>query len=113
MSTIRVAAVIESDGELHLKGLPCRKGDRVEAVVQISGSTEQPERNRQQALDHLIELSRSSERFSKLLRRFSCNLTVSLSKVAMASEAPRRSRISLTVFSSSLSFLGTASASFA
>lgn len=35
MSTIRISAVIESDGELHVSNLPCRKGDRVEGVLVV------------------------------------------------------------------------------
>ena len=33
MNAIRVETTIEQDGELHLKNIPCRKGDRVEAIV--------------------------------------------------------------------------------
>lgn len=39
MVAIRVTATVESDGELHLTSLPCRRGDQVEAVVHILGSS--------------------------------------------------------------------------
>jgi hypothetical protein len=37
----RVETPVEADGELHLTGLPCRRGDKVEAIVLI---LEQPSR---------------------------------------------------------------------
>jgi hypothetical protein len=33
MDTVKIEATIQTDGELHLKELPFRKGDRVEAFV--------------------------------------------------------------------------------
>lgn len=33
MNSIRIKTVIETDGELHVSNLPCRKGDEVEAIV--------------------------------------------------------------------------------
>ena len=33
MNAVRVETIIQADGELHLTRLPCRKGDRVEAIV--------------------------------------------------------------------------------
>jgi hypothetical protein len=44
MAPIRVEAVIESDGVLHIANLPCRKGDRVEATIMLreqGGATSQ------------------------------------------------------------------------
>ena len=35
MSSLKVQAIVEADGELHLKGLPYRKGELVEAVQQV------------------------------------------------------------------------------
>ncbi len=37
MNAIRVETTVESDGELHLTELPCRRGDKVEAIVLILG----------------------------------------------------------------------------
>lgn len=49
MRSIRVQAVAQEDGEVRLKDLPCRKGDRVEAVVWLpeSGSEDVRQRARQ------------------------------------------------------------------
>lgn len=33
MNPIHVETTIESDGILHIANLPCRKGDRVEAII--------------------------------------------------------------------------------
>jgi hypothetical protein len=33
MSSIRVRTTVEEDGELHLRGLPLRKGDEAEIIV--------------------------------------------------------------------------------
>ncbi len=40
MRSIRVDAVAQKDGEVHLSDLPCRKGDRVEAVVSFPDSAD-------------------------------------------------------------------------
>ncbi len=44
MTEIRVETTIESDGELHLRQLPCRKGDRVSAIVSIPTQSDDGER---------------------------------------------------------------------
>jgi hypothetical protein len=36
MTRIHVETVVETDGELTVRDLPCRKGDRVEAIVLIN-----------------------------------------------------------------------------
>jgi hypothetical protein len=41
MNAARVETTVEADGELHLTELPCRRGDKVEAIVLI---LEQPSR---------------------------------------------------------------------
>jgi hypothetical protein len=41
MNAVRVETTVEADGELHLTELPCRRGDKVEAIVLI---LEQPSR---------------------------------------------------------------------
>jgi hypothetical protein len=33
MNPIHIETTIESDGVLHIANLPCRKGDRVEAII--------------------------------------------------------------------------------
>lgn len=63
MSTLKVQAIVEADGELHLKGLPCRKGDRVEAVLQVSSASEAEAdraREREEARQRLLERARKS-----------------------------------------------------
>jgi hypothetical protein len=37
MIAARIETTVQNDGELHLTQLPCRKGDRVEAIVLILG----------------------------------------------------------------------------
>jgi hypothetical protein len=46
MNPIHVETTIESDGVLHIANLPCRKGDRVEAIIVLP---EQNEPSSQQA----------------------------------------------------------------
>ncbi len=45
MTTLRINAVIENDGELCLRNLPCRRGDRVEAVLIVPGPADSEERD--------------------------------------------------------------------
>jgi hypothetical protein len=40
MSSIRVRATAEVDGELHLRGLPIHKGQEAEVIVLPEGSTD-------------------------------------------------------------------------
>ncbi len=37
MNAVKIEATIQTDGELHLTQLPCRKGDRVEAILLLVG----------------------------------------------------------------------------
>ena len=66
MSALRVEATIQADGELHLSDLPCRRGDRVEALIRIveptSASAGGPHRDRERAaaLAQFLHLARSS-----------------------------------------------------
>ena len=66
MDAVRVEKTVEADGELHLTELPCRRGDRVEAIVLIlepsSGPTPDAEREkaRAAAVDQFLALARSS-----------------------------------------------------
>jgi len=41
MNAVRVETTIQTDGELHLTHLPCRQGDRVEAIVLIVRTAEE------------------------------------------------------------------------
>ena len=61
MSTLKVQAIVEADGELHLKGLPYRKGEVVEAVLQVNDESPERERERQEALQRLIDISNRSQ----------------------------------------------------
>ncbi|HEX5271901.1 MAG TPA: hypothetical protein VFW33_15490 [Gemmataceae bacterium] len=68
MNAVRVEATVQADGELHLTRLPCRRGDRVEAIVLILESAAAPppvpgaerERERAAALNQFLSLARSS-----------------------------------------------------
>ena len=67
MNAIRIEKVVEKDGELHLSSLPCRKGDRVEAIVLIpdaSGSIEGGEREREEAVKRFLQRARASRFYS-------------------------------------------------
>jgi hypothetical protein len=53
MQAIKTHAWIETDGELHLKGLPCKKGSYAEVIILIP---DQPtEEERQEALKRFQE----------------------------------------------------------
>ena len=68
MNAIRVETTVQDDGELHLTELPCRRGDKVEAIVLILESSPAPqpatdaerEKARAAALDQFLALARSS-----------------------------------------------------
>ena len=66
MNAFRVETTVESDGELHLTELPCRRGDKVEAIVLILGAASRPaadaerERARAAAVEQFLALARSS-----------------------------------------------------
>jgi hypothetical protein len=66
MNAVRVETTVEADGELHLTELPCRRGDRVEAIVLLLEPSCQPapdmerEKVRAAALDRFLALARSS-----------------------------------------------------
>jgi hypothetical protein len=59
MNTVKVDAVVETDGELHLTDLPCRKWDRVNAIVQIHEARGDDVR-RAAALERFIQLAQNS-----------------------------------------------------
>jgi hypothetical protein len=58
MSSIRVEATIEKDGELHLSNLPCSKGDQVEAVVFVKDRA--GEKGRTEARERFLTRARAS-----------------------------------------------------
>jgi hypothetical protein len=66
MNSVRVESTVEVDGELRLTDLPCRRGDKVEAIVRILERPSQPapdagrEATRAAALDRFLALARSS-----------------------------------------------------
>ena len=66
MNAARVETTVEADGELHLRELPCRRGDKVEAIVLILTQSSQPdpdgerEKARAAALQHFLALARAS-----------------------------------------------------
>ena len=59
MTEIHLEATIETDGELHLSHLPCRKGDRVAAVVRVVESSDE-ERARDEARQRFLARARAS-----------------------------------------------------
>lgn len=58
MRAIKAQTWIETDGELHLTNLPCRKGNRVEVIILITDETTQVERDA--ALERLLAEARAS-----------------------------------------------------
>ncbi len=63
MNATRIETVIQKDGELHLSHLPCRQGDRVEAIVLVLSEADKlndDERKREQARQEFLELARAS-----------------------------------------------------
>ena len=66
MNAVRVQKTVEADGELHLTELPCRRGDKVEAIILIlppsSHSATDPKREkaRAAAVEQFLTLARSS-----------------------------------------------------
>ena len=59
MTRITVEATVEQDGELHLRDLPCRKGDRVEATLVIPSDCEST--LRETARQRFLQLAKSSQ----------------------------------------------------
>jgi hypothetical protein len=53
MIATKIEMTVETDGELHLTQLPCRKGDRVEAIVLVLNNgvdSSEEEKKREEAL---------------------------------------------------------------
>jgi hypothetical protein len=60
MNAVRVETIIQFDGELHLTQLPCRRRDRVEAIVLVL-DTDSEEQKREEARQRFLELARASK----------------------------------------------------
>jgi hypothetical protein len=58
MNAFKIRSVVETDGELCLTGLPCRKGNRVEVIVLIID--ERTETDREEALQRFLAGVRAS-----------------------------------------------------
>ncbi|HJT76213.1 MAG TPA: hypothetical protein VJ739_03340 [Gemmataceae bacterium] len=58
MQAVKIQTAVETDGELHLTGLPCRKGNRVEVIVLITDETTEAER--EAALQRFLAGARAS-----------------------------------------------------
>lgn len=58
MNSIRIKTIIESDGELRVRNLPCRKGDQVEAIVMMPDHPTGEQRTA--AKQRFLERARSS-----------------------------------------------------
>jgi hypothetical protein len=65
MNAVRVETTVEADGALHLTELPCRRGDKVEAIVLILEQPSRPaqgaewDKARAAAVDQFLALARS------------------------------------------------------
>lgn len=67
MHAVRLETTVETEGELTLKDLPCREGDRVEVIVLILGpanpanaADREADRTRGEALQRFLEQARAS-----------------------------------------------------
>jgi hypothetical protein len=59
MKAFKVQACVQADGELHLTGLPCHKGNRVEVIVLITD--EKTEADREEALKGFLARANASQ----------------------------------------------------
>ncbi len=59
MQPIRVETVVQEDGEVRLNDLPCRRGDRVEAVIWFPKSGDVAAR--QQARERFLTRAQTSQ----------------------------------------------------
>jgi len=64
MNAVKVETTVQTDGELHLKGLPCRQGDKVEAIVLVlepaRSSASGGAQAQAMALEEFLTLARAS-----------------------------------------------------
>jgi hypothetical protein len=63
MLATRIETTVQADGELHLTQLPCRKGDRVEAIILVLDNgidSTQEEKIREDARQNYLKQAKSS-----------------------------------------------------
>jgi hypothetical protein len=63
MIATKIEATVENDGELHLTQLPCRKGDRVEAIILVLENhvdSEEEEKKREEARQRFLAQAKAS-----------------------------------------------------
>ncbi len=63
MNATKIETTVQKDGELLLTHLPCKKGDRVEAIISILDKPVEEhteEKKREEARRHFLELARTS-----------------------------------------------------
>ena len=63
MNATKIEMTVQNDGELHLTQLPCRKGDRVEAIVLVLENhvdEEDAEKKRARAREEFLALAKAS-----------------------------------------------------
>jgi hypothetical protein len=58
MNAVKIHKFVETDGELHLSGLPCRKGNQVEVIVLITD--DKTDADREEALQRFLAAARAS-----------------------------------------------------
>jgi hypothetical protein len=65
MLATKIETTVQNDGELHLTQLPCRKGDRVEAIILVlengASGPDADEKRREEARQRLLELAKGSK----------------------------------------------------
>ena len=69
MEAFKIETTVQSDGVLHLTELPCRAGDRVEAIILVLEKNGKPtsveqaaeEKRREEARRRFLELARASQ----------------------------------------------------
>ncbi|MBI3822172.1 MAG: hypothetical protein HY289_05770 [Planctomycetes bacterium] len=64
MLATKIETTVQNDGELHLTQLPCRKGDRVEAIILVledGASADEAEKKRQLAREEFLALANASK----------------------------------------------------
>ena len=63
MNATKIEMTVQNDGELHLTKLPCKKGDRVEAIILVLENhvdEEEAERKREEARQEFDALANAS-----------------------------------------------------
>jgi hypothetical protein len=63
MIATKIELTVQNDGELHLTQLPCRKGDRVEAIILVLENgvdSSEEEKKREEALQRFLARAEAS-----------------------------------------------------